>query len=230
MDKTLFQTRLAHLLDEIKGAHLVAVTKYSSIDDMLVAYAAGVYHLGENKVQDLMAKSLYFENHHLENIRWHFIGNLQSNKIKDLLKVPHLEAIHSVDSLKILQEIYKREQDFQGERLKIFLQIKTSDEKEKSGFENKTELKEAIDLMLSKKDSKIVLHGLMTMGSIRSSNFEEAAHSSFLQLKKMRDDLQNEYGGPSPLKLSMGMSQDYAIALIYGADYVRIGSALFGED
>lgn len=221
--------RLTKFRAELGKTCLIGVTKYSTLEDTLTAYEAGLYDLGENKVQDLTFKAQHFHEKDLDLIRWHFIGHLQSNKVKDLYKVPGLYAIHSVDSLKLLKELYKRESEFKGSSLKIFLQFNTSKEEEKSGFESLEELREAVDFCLSQKGSRITLHGLMTMGSIRESDFVAAAHHSFSELQGLKEVLLLSFKELLSLKLSMGMSQDYKIALSYGADYVRIGSALFGS-
>jgi PLP dependent protein len=227
MEASDFKERLAIFKADLKDAQLVGVSKYSDFGDMLVAYEAGLRDFGESKVQDLTEKALVFEEKKCQQVRWHFIGQLQSNKVQALLRTPHLFAIHSVGSLKLLQEIYKRSADFTGESLKIFLQVNTSDEAEKSGFTNIGELKEAIDFGLKEANPKISLYGLMTMGSIRSDDFEEAAHKSFKELANLKAQIQKDYKDIPDLKLSMGMSQDYLIAVSYGADFVRIGSALF---
>lgn len=223
-------TRIAknvrELKTECKQAILVAVTKYSPIEDVLMAFEAGVLDLGENRTSDLLEKSQTFLEKKIDSVRWHFIGHLQSNKVKELYKVPNLWAVHSVDSLRLLEEMYKREGEFKGRELKIFLQVKTSSEAEKSGFESLEELSEAVMLMKSKKDSKLKLHGLMTMGTIRTENFEEDAKKSFQALKSVRKSLCDKYQ-LSELKLSMGMSQDYKIAIEEGADYIRVGSLIF---
>jgi pyridoxal phosphate enzyme (YggS family) len=223
-------TRIAKNVRELKAeckkTVLVAVTKYSPLEDVLMAFEAGVADFGENRTTDLLEKSLAFHEKNLENVRWHFIGHLQSNKVKELYKVPNLWAVHSVDSMRLLEEMFKREGEFRGPELKIFLQVKTTEEAEKAGFESLEELAEAVVLLNSKKDSKLKFHGLMTMGSIRTENFEVDARKSFQALKKVRDSLSDKYH-LRDLKLSMGMSQDYQIALQEGADYIRVGSLIF---
>ena len=224
--KARITKNISDLRSETKGAKLVAVTKYSSLEDVMIAYQAGVHDLGENRTSDLTEKSQAFALAELNDVRWHFIGHLQSNKVRELLKIPNLYAIHSVDSLRLLEELYKREGDFNNNSLKIFLQVKTSDEEEKSGFESTEELFEAVALMQSKKESKLKLFGLMTMGAIRTENFEVDARKSFQTLKFIRQKLQDRYH-LSDLKLSMGMSQDYQIALSEGADFIRVGAKIF---
>jgi hypothetical protein len=150
---------------------------------------------------------------------------VQSNKVKDLLRIPNLHAIHSIDSVKLLEEILKYRDLFQGTELNLFFQVNTSKEAEKSGFESLEDLERAIEILLKEK-SPFKLKGLMTMGTMRTETFETEAKRCFSELKELRDAIQKKYSLPE-LKLSMGMSQDYKIALTVGADFVRIGSAIF---
>jgi pyridoxal phosphate enzyme (YggS family) len=158
-------------------------------------------------------------------VRWHFIGHLQTNKVKDLMCIPNLYAIHSVDSLKLVQELVKYKDSFKGIELNIFLQVNTSLETEKSGFKTMEELEEAVQLVLHT-DTPFKMKGLMTMGTLRTENFEIEARRCFQELIKIKKTLQEKYTLVD-LKLSMGMSQDYKIAHELEADYVRLGSSLF---
>ncbi len=226
MDKTDLESRLSNLNHELNGAVLVAVSKYSPVEDLALAYSLGQMDFGENRVADLAAKASSFQFNQRQNVRWHFIGVLQTNKVKDLMKIPNLHAIHSVSSLKILEEILKREKEFQGSELNLFFQMNTSLEEEKSGFETVAELCAAVDVLFKKKKTDLKFKGLMTMGPIRTENFEEDAKKSFEKLAAARDEIAQKFN-LTDLKLSMGMSQDYKIALAAGADYVRIGSLIF---
>ena len=142
------------------------------------------------------------------------------------MKIPNLYAIHSVSSKKLLEEILRREGEFQGPELNLFFQLNTSKEEEKSGFDTVEEIAEAIEFLLTKKKSNLICRGLMTMGSIREENFEEAAKKSFHELRMAREFLAEKFN-LKDLKLSMGMSQDYKIALAEEADYIRVGSLIF---
>lgn len=226
MNKTELEERLNLVKNDLNGAVLVAVSKYSPVEDVALAYSLGHMDFGENRVADLAAKASSFQFNQRQNVRWHFIGTLQSNKVKELMKIPNLWAIHSVSSKKLLEEIIKRAGEFQGVELNLFFQLNTSKEEEKSGFDTVEEIAEAIEFLLSKKISNLVCSGLMTMGSIREENFEEAAKKSFHELRVARDFLAKKFN-LKDLKLSMGMSQDYKIALEEGADYVRVGSLIF---
>nr|MBP9680776.1 hypothetical protein [Bacteriovorax sp.] len=135
----------------------------------------------------------------------------------------------SVDSLKLLEELIKRESEYPGRELKIFFQVKTSHEEEKSGFESIEVLFLAIDQILGLTQSKLQFFGLMTMGAIRTSDFESEATRCFKELAIIARNVEKKYSLKDPLKLSMGMSQDYKLALLEGSDFIRIGSAIFKE-
>ncbi|MBC7428624.1 MAG: YggS family pyridoxal phosphate-dependent enzyme [Bacteriovorax sp.] len=217
--------RLRDLKVELAHATLVAVSKYSPIEDVIEAYKCGQIDFGENRVSELKTKADIFQEKNFSNVRWHFIGVLQTNKVKDLLKTPNLWAIHSVSSKKIVEELIKRESEFTGIELKLFFQFNTSHEAEKTGFETIEELQESIELIRSLKNSKLKLFGLMTMGAIRTDNVLTDAVKCFQKLKIIRALLVKNYN--LELKLSMGMSGDYKEALEEGADFVRIGSLIF---
>lgn len=210
----------------VAPANLIAVTKYSPVEDVYFAYEAMQFDFGENRVLDLKEKAQWFVDHNLKNVRWHFIGHLQSNKVKELLKIPHLVSIHSIDSIKLLEEIYHRSHYFEGEELKLFLQVNTSKEDEKSGFENVDELKTAIDYILKQKNAKIKLAGLMTMATIRTAEVEKEANRCFSELRNIKENLEHHFH-LKDLQLSMGMSNDFKIALKHHTNFVRIGSSIF---
>ena len=230
LSKSEITSRLVHLKKELNQATLIAVTKYSPVEDVVTAYQAGQNDFGENRVSDLSEKANAFTEQNLIKVKWHFIGHLQSNKVRELLKIPNLYAIHSVDSLRLLEELLKREDDFKGSELKLFFQVNTSHEIEKTGFENAEELNAAIDLILSRPQSKMKFYGLMTMGTIRTEQFEVEASRCFKDLAMIADKLNTTHPGRekfSPLKLSMGMSQDYVLAIKEGSNFIRVGSAIF---
>lgn len=199
--------------------NLLAVSKMVSTEMIQELYRYGQTEFGENKVQDLQAKS-----HQLStlDINWHFIGHLQSNKVNQLLKVKNLVAIHSVDSQELLNKILKKDTNTS---IGLFLQVNTSEEKEKSGFDQDTDFS---DMILSIKNSNSFnLQGLMAMGKVRSDDFLADARQCFMALKKLKEKLDREHY--LDLELSMGMSQDYEIAQELGTSWVRIGSRLFGQ-
>lgn len=215
---------LSSVLGEINGkANLIAVSKTFPLTDVEVLYRAGHFDFGENKVQDLEAKALKAQELGI-NLHWHFIGSLQSNKAKKLLSIPGLRAIHSIDSVKLLKQLLKYESSL-SEAIDCFIQINTSGEAEKSGFDSIEQLDKVVELFQTSKFLKLT--GLMTIGTIRTDNFEEDAQKCFKTLINHRDKMQDTYS--LELKLSMGMSSDYMLAIANGSDYVRVGSKIFGN-
>ncbi|MFT6633532.1 MAG: pyridoxal phosphate enzyme (YggS family) [Bacteriovoracaceae bacterium] len=202
-----------------KSSNLLAVSKTRPEGDIRIAYEWGQRHFGENKVQDLFEKS----NSLIElDIKWHFIGHLQSNKINQLLGTPNLVAIHSIDSLKLLNKLLGKKVD---SKIGIFLQVNTSGEVEKGGLTDLAQLDEAVENI--QKNDTFFLQGLMTIGKIRTDDFEASAKESFTMLKELKDTLDRTHG--LSLELSMGMSQDFEIAQEYGSDWIRIGTDIFGK-
>lgn len=216
--------RLKEIHKELEQATLVAVTKYSPVEDVMMAYEVGQHDFGENRVADLKDKADYFREHQLNLVKWHFIGHLQSNKVKELLKIPSLFAIHSIDSIKLIHELIKHKDVYEGDKLNIFLQFNTSHEAEKSGFLTVDELYEAINLIV--KEPKFHFMGLMTMGTIRTETIAEEAKRCFTDLHNLKIQIEKNFHLDN-LKLSMGMSGDYPIAIESGSDFVRIGSKIF---
>ncbi|CBG39615.1 YggS family pyridoxal phosphate-dependent enzyme [Helicobacter mustelae] len=191
---------------------LVAVSKYSGVEKIAELYHCGQRAFGENKVQDLREKQQHLRSFPLE---WHFIGNLQRNKINALLESrPFL--IHSVDSLELAKEINKRAQN---QVVRILLQVNSAREEGKNGI-SPEECIEVYDQILST-CKNLKLEGLMCMGahSIDSKKIEQ----SFGITKDLFDRLQDR----GAKILSMGMSGDYEIAISYGANLLRIGSEIF---
>lgn len=201
---------------------LVAVSKTQSVQAIQSLYNKGQRHFGENKVQELIAKVDLLP----QDIHWHLIGHLQSNKIKQLL--PHVYCIHSVDSLKLLRAIAK-EAEKQGISKKVLLQIHIAQEETKFGLD-KTELIELLDAYHA--DTKMAEHvqlcGLMGMAT--NTEDENQIRKEFRNLKNLFDFVRQGYFIHSKnfCEISMGMSSDYQIAVQEGATVVRIGSLLFG--
>ncbi|MFN4234402.1 MAG: YggS family pyridoxal phosphate-dependent enzyme [Bacteroidia bacterium] len=199
---------------------LVAVSKTQPNEKILEAYQAGHKIFGENYVQELVNKANSLPN----DIEWHFIGHLQSNKVKYI--APFVYLIHGVDSLKLLKEINK-----QGEKnnriIKCLLQIHIAKEETKFGL-NETELFEILNSEELKKLQFINITGLMGMAS-KTNNAHEIKNE-FLFLKKLFDSIQTAYKSfnINVTTLSMGMSNDYLLAVECGSNMVRIGSSIFG--
>lgn len=202
------------------NVNLIAVSKTKPNELIMDAYDAGQRDFGENYVQELIEKQAVLP----KDICWHFIGHLQSNKVKFIAPFVHL--IHGVDSVKLLQEINK-----QGEKNKrvidCLLQIYIAKEESKFGFD-KNEVTDLLDSGLLEKLPNVCVKGLMGMASnidsekVVSEEFEELA-GFFKWLKfKETDNFKMNF-------LSCGMSSDYQLALKAGSNMLRIGSTIFGE-
>lgn len=196
---------------------LIAVSKYSHINDIVEMYNCGQRAFGENKVQDLKNKSEALDNLPIE---WHMIGTLQENKINALLALkPAL--VHSIDSVKLAKAIQKRCENMKTS-IKGLLQINASYEDTKSGVMPQ-EAKD-IYIEISQTCPNIKLEGVMSIGA--NSADTKAIQSSFKLTKDVFDSLQS-YGAKT---LSMGMSGDFESAISYGANMLRIGSVLFNKE
>jgi pyridoxal phosphate enzyme (YggS family) len=196
---------------------LVAVSKTHPADAVMEAYETGHRIFGENKVQELVAKY----NELPKDIQWHLIGHLQSNKVKYI--APFVSLIHSVDSLKLLEEVNK--QALKNNRvIDCLLQIYIANEETKFGLS----FEEAEQLLSSEKLkmlTNICIVGLMGMAT--NTENKEQIRTEFRSLKNFFEKLRT-----SNLKLrtlSMGMSSDYQIAIEEGSNMIRVGSTLFGE-
>ncbi len=211
----------------ISPAKFVAVTKNARLKDAKIIYDSGHFDLGESRLEQLQERSQFFLERSMKNVRWHFIGNIQSNKLNRLLKIPNLFCIHSIHSQKILKSLYRNIDLLQGEKLNYFLQIKTSLENEKSGIENDEELSIAMNFILENQTPKLHFQGLMTMAPIRTNDYEKETQKSFQKLYQIKKRLLREYQLGNDFLLSMGMSRDYREALAAGSDWVRIGSSLY---
>ncbi len=199
--------------EEIK---LIAVSKTYVVDAISSANDLGLTDFGENKAQELRDKYNILG----DKVTWHFIGNLQRNKVKYVVKAAAF--IHSVDSISLADEINKQAAKL-GKVQQILLEVKTSFEESKSGAEGEESLKalaEHCGLL-----ENINLIGLMTMAPF--TNDEKIIRQSFSELRKLKDKL-NGYGF-NLSELSMGMTNDFEIGIEEGATMLRIGSAIFGK-
>ncbi len=219
--KDLFAQKLKIVKSELGQTHLLIVSKTRSIEDIKIYYELGHRDFGENRVQELLEKS-YSLQKDCPEIRWHMIGNIQTNKVNQLFSVSNLFAIHSVDDRELVEKMIKAQERLAHEVF-VFLQFNTSHEAEKSGFETYTELEASAELLL--KCSKLKLKGLMTMGTLRTDNFEAEAGRCFQDLQVEKEKLQNELN--IKLETSMGMSQDYKIAVREKSDWIRLGTMMF---
>ncbi len=195
---------------------LIAVSKNFGVDDINEAAEQGLKEFGENRAQELDSK---FEKLGSKVI-WHFIGNLQRNKVRFV--VNSAEFIHSVDSLLLASEINKRAEKINKVQ-KVLLQIKTSYEDTKAGLEEESEIRDLLNYCKELKNLEPV--GLMTIAPLTDD--EKIIRQSFSYLRNLRDSLSKE--GFNIHELSMGMTSDFKIAIEEGATMLRIGSAIFGE-
>ena len=197
------------------NVELVAVSKFHPIEKIKEVYACGQKVFGENKVQELLTKV----NELPADIQWHLIGHLQTNKVKYI--APFIDTIQSVDSEKLLLEINK-EAVKNNRKIKVLLQVKIAEEETKYGLEI-SEAKEIFSNYLEHQYPNIEILGLMGMATFTDN--KNQVKSEFLVLKSLFDEL-------STFKkletLSMGMSDDFALAIECGSTSVRIGSAIFG--
>lgn len=198
-----------------ENVELVAVSKFHPIEKIKEVYDCGQKVFGENKVQELLTKV----NELPADIQWHLIGHLQTNKVKYI--APFIDTIQSVDSEKLLLEINK-EAVKNNRKIKVLLQVKIAEEETKYGLEI-SEAKEIFSNYLEHQYPNIEILGLMGMATFTDN--KNQVKSEFLVLKSLFDEL-------STFKkletLSMGMSDDFALAIECGSTSVRIGSAIFG--
>lgn len=216
MDKTRIARNISLLKNELpRNVQLVAVSKFKSEANILQAYEAGQRDFGENYVQELVAKAESLP----EDIRWHFIGHLQSNKVKYI--APFVNLIHSVDSLNLLKEINKQAAKH-NRVIDCLLQVKIAEEETKTGMDEE----ELSQILIGKSELKSLrIIGLMGMGTF--SDEESKTREEFKTLKRIFDAVkpsQNE----EFREVSMGMSGDWRLAVEEGSTMVRIGSSIFG--
>nr|WP_320025579.1 YggS family pyridoxal phosphate-dependent enzyme [uncultured Acetobacterium sp.] len=196
---------------------LVAVSKYQSVEDTQAVLDAGVYDLGESKVQDFLKKHEILG----DRPRWHFIGHLQKNKVKYLIGKTFL--IHSVDSIELL-DVIEREGKKQGIITDVLLQLNLAREDSKSGI-----LIEELGIVLESlpKYQFVKVKGLMAMGPLTQNN--DKIREIFVELKKIYDKIKEE-SMDEVLEmnyLSMGMTDDYTIAIEEGSNMIRVGRKIF---
>ena len=198
-----------------ENVELVAVSKFHPVEKIKEVYDCGQKVFGENKVQELLTKV----NELPADIQWHLIGHLQTNKVKYI--APFIDTIQSVDSEKLLLVINK-EAAKNNRIIKVLLQVKIAEEETKYGLEI-AEAKEIFSNYLEHKYPNIEILGLMGMATFTDN--KNQVKSEFLVLKSLFDELSTFRKLET---LSMGMSDDFALAIECGSTSVRIGSAIFG--
>ncbi|KAF9001519.1 proline synthetase associated protein [Cyathus striatus] len=227
---------------------LVAVSKYKPASDIQACYENGQLDFGENYVQELVEKAELLPR----EIRWHFIGTLQSNKAKILAAIPNIYSIQTVGSAKVATAINKALPSERTTPLRVLLQVNTSGEETKSGLVPLESVDGASSSQLAQLACHIInecpklrFEGLMTIGALEQSLHaaETDENSDFEKLKRTRDNLRSylisQFGEASvgkwgdetsgKLLLSMGMSSDFEAALKAGSDIVRVGTGIFGS-
>jgi len=198
---------------------LLPTTKYVDANGVLEVVEAGCDTVGENRVQALMEKKEILDKNQKLDIKWHFIGNLQKNKVKYI--APFIEMIHSVNKLSLAKEIDKRAKQ-NNRRIKVLLEVNISREESKEGYTLERLYEEMPELITLE---NIEICGLMTMAPFTAN--EEEIKIVFSELKILKDKLNDEYFHGELTELSMGMTNDYKIALSEGATILRVGSKIF---
>jgi pyridoxal phosphate enzyme (YggS family) len=200
----------------IEDIELVAISKTHDAVKVREAVEAGQTLFGESRVQEARVKIPDLPS----NLRWHFVGHLQKNKIRHAL--PLFEMIHSIDSLALAQDVNRiAEED--GLHPRVLLEVNVAGEGSKFGF-TPEKLREEIEELLA--FSRLSILGLMTIPPLAEE--AEASRKYFVALHELRDRLQTEFH-VDLAQLSMGMTQDFPIAVEEGATLVRVGTAIFGE-
>ena len=193
---------------------LIAVSKFQPVEKLEELYRQGHRVFGENYVQELIAKRAMMMEAGCKEVEFHFIGKLQSNKVKQLL--PHVVAIHSVDSVKLLNEIEKRAVEL-NLRPQVFFQVNIDQETTKGGFR--------VDEIPGLLDAAKALRFSVPEGLMAIPDPNRNPRDAF---RRMRE-LSEKHGSVLGRGLSMGMSGDYEVAIEEGSTAVRVGTALFGE-
>ncbi len=217
MTYTSIQEQYLNIQQQLpENVQLVAVSKTHPAESIQEIYQMGQRIFGENKVQELTEKYPVLP----KDIQWHLIGHLQTNKVKYIAEF--IDTIESVDSDKLLKEIDKQAEKHQR-KIKVFLQIKIAKEDSKFGLE-KGEAEQLYDAYLNGEYPYVEITGLMGMATFTDQ--QQQIESEFKTLKTIFD----EFTQKAPLKtLSMGMSDDFKLAIQCGSNCVRVGSAIFGR-
>lgn len=199
---------------------LVAVSKTVEIEHVRAAINAGQLIFGENRVQEAVAKMDALRDYD-DAVSWHLLGHVQSNKVKTL--VGRFACVQSVDSLRIATELNKRA-EATGVSLPVLLEVNVAGEPSKSGFDLETVQRESGAIT---ELSALRVHGLMTVAPLVAD--AEEVRWVFRRLRELRDSIRERHAIDGLIDLSMGMSNDYQVAIEEGATIVRIGRAVFGD-
>lgn len=209
---------------------LVGISKLKPPQAILNAVAAGLRHIGENRVEEAMAKIPLAQAESKTSVTWHMVGHVQSRKAKQVVSL--FDVVQSVDSVRLARRLSRQA----GERrktLQVMLEINVSGEASKHGFAGYNWYQDSavrerlwLDMIQCLEFPHLKVTGLMTMAPFRAE--EKVIRRVFADLYALRDELQSALGRPLP-DLSMGMTDDYPIAIEEGATVIRVGRAIFGE-
>ncbi len=216
----IIQRNLLQIQEEIAPykPNIIAVTKYFTKDVMIEAYNAGLRDFGESRVIEASEKINNLPQKIRENSKFHFIGHLQTNKVKKVVEI--FDYIHSVDSIRLAEKI-SEEASKVGKTQKILIQINNAGEEQKFGF-SKDEIFEAFARIITLKNLEV--KGVMNMAPLGAS--EDKLIKLFSEIREIRDDLEKKFDCRLN-DISMGMSQDYKVAAREGSTMLRIGRRLF---
>ncbi len=198
-----------------ESVKLMAVSKFHSVEEILEAYDAGLRLFGENRVQEAVEK---FTDIELMDLNLHLIGSLQRNKVKKIL--PLVECIQSVDRIDLLNEIAKFDE---YKHVKLLLEVHTGEES-KNGFTSVSDVEDAIRFGIQ---HSLNIVGFMTMAPFTDD--KKIIRNSFAKLRQVSDTMQELFPSLHMPELSMGMSNDYEIAIEEGSTLIRVGTAIFGQ-
>ena len=199
-----------------EGVTMVCVSKFHPAEAIMEAYNAGERDFGESRVQELLPKYEALP----KDIRWHFIGHLQTNKVRQI--VPFVHMIHSVDSVRLLETINREAEKIQR-KVRVLLEVHVAKEETKSGFTPEEFLSLSTQLSTL---NYVEVCGIMGMAT--NTDDEQEIRRCFRAIRTLAHNLLPIANSPSPI-ISMGMSDDYLIAIEEGSTMVRIGSSIFGE-
>lgn len=210
----LVRQNIQSLVVNSEAVNIVAATKYANANQILELFESGITMMGENRVDALLEKKAQLSL----PIEWHFIGTLQSRKVKDIIN--EIECLHSLDRLSLATEIQK----YRQEPLPCFIQVNVSKEESKHGLS----IEEVIPFIEALKQYPVIqVIGLMTMAP--HTNDEGVIRDCFKKLKQLQVSISECHLEVNCSMLSMGMSNDYMIAIEEGATHIRLGSGLFQD-
>lgn len=200
------------------NVRLICISKFHSIEDILEAYNEGQRDFGESRVQELLQKQPALP----QDIRWHFIGPLQTNKIKQI--VPFISLIHSIENIRQIEEIQKCATKI-DKIINVLLEVHIAREAQKHGFSYE-EVIEFFSNRIYEQHPNIEICGIMTIATLTDS--EAQISEEFAHAKAIFEQIKTIYPNPHFKELSIGMSDDYRLAIANGSTMVRIGSKIFG--